>query len=936
LNGSGPDLHIIIDVPPEQFNRTAPTDSDLGSLDLFPAPPLQDDETMQRRVLGHVFGRDVPGRMIGRYEYVRTLGSGGMGVVHLTRDPELDRLVAVKLVHKRALSPHSAERLRREAATLAKLNHVNIVTVYDVGEHEGELFIAMEHVEGSTLHDWQHGGSRRSVTELIDVYRQAAAGLAAAHRAGVVHRDFKPSNVLVGSDGRVRVADFGLAMDESRDSQAPTSTPDRSTRRTRGGTPGFMAPEVAAGERASDRADQFALCVSMCEGLSGILVGRGDILSPIRPRWLRRVLARGMSPDPRHRWPDLQTLHARLDLSRRYRPWFVGGLTGSGVIAGALLSFVFATESSLCPDPSATFDTVWSTDRRAALHEQLHASGKAWVGDLSRLLDSELEVQRERWIGARNQLCQATWVDKVRSEASLDRGNACLDRHLETIDLLLGLVEEGDEASLTRLHDQLAMLGDPRDCTRDQPARAEEHERSDLAIEWRELDELKLRVAGGNYAEVHGEVRALAARAAEVEAPLLHAETLYLITTIEARLDPTAAIDTGIRAELSAERAGADELRFEIQRRMVWIHVNFVPDVEAAHRWFERASATHDRLGSPRHLAVEFASARAEIAAVDGDLQTAAALLEEALDLAQSFGADASRIDELELALANRLADAGRREEAIARYRQIATARAKRLGAEHPDVAIPLVNLGLTLIEADRSADALPHLERVIRIRERAHGPDASSLEGTLVLMSRVQLEIGNLDEALALAKRAHGIDVRAKSSGDPARLNGSRLIVHVHLARGEYEPALAADLLALELLDDGPSTTPLKVGLHYEIGWLLCRLGRHEEAAPHLERALDQGDDVVRRQAKLALVDVHLARGQTDLALRDLDEIRPVRSEEDLEYVAQHNWLEARALIASGGSGARELLDSAEAGYRALSPRPDIAASLKELNDEE
>ncbi len=923
-----------IEVPPEQPTTTAVTDG-VRHPAPFPAPP-EPDEATKREVLDSIFNGQ--SRMIGRYEYVRKLGAGGMGVVHLARDTKLPRMVAIKFVQNHALSPRSTDRLRREADTLAKLKHPNIVTVYDIGEHKGELFIAMEYVEGSTLDDWQLS-SRRSLRELLQVYDGAAAGLWAAHQAGIVHRDFKPSNVLVGNDGSVRVADFGLAVDESRDSKGPTITSDGATQRTRGGTKGFMAPEVEADDVISDRADQFAFCVSMCEGLTRKLARESsDILTPVRPRWLRRILARGMNPDPLRRWADMEALRIRLNLDRRRRRWYASGLLGAGMTAGVILSFIFASESPVCPDPSATFDAVWSSGRQTALRNQLQDSDKAWIADLADVLESEIEAQRDGWISTRNELCRNTWVDKVRSEASLDRGNACLDRHLERIDLLLGLVAEADEESLAHLHIQLAALGDPGDCANETPRSSEERERPELAQEWRQLEVLKLRVAGGDQREALAEARALAARAAEWDAPLLHAETSYLMMMIEARLAPNQAIETGIQAELSAERAGADELRFEVQRRLVWVQMNFLDDAEAAHAWFDRADATYDRLGKPLRLAATRTSARAEIAAIDGDHETAVELLEDALEFAEDSKASPLQVDELELALANRLAEAGYSGAAISRYEKIVASREARLGKGHPEVATALFNLGITLADEGTGVEALLPLERAVEIREQVYGPISLPLEEPLVSTSQIHLELGNVDEALTRASRAHEIDIRFREASDPARLNGARLIAHAHLARGDYEAALAIDRLALELLDEGPDTSPLKVGIHYEIGWLSCRLGEYEQAAQHLKISVERGDAVVRRQAILAMADVHLARKRPELALRELDAVRPQGADDDLEFVAQHNWLEARALLASGNSRARvqALLDAAEAGYRRLPPRPDIIANLKELKNED
>jgi eukaryotic-like serine/threonine-protein kinase len=210
----------------------------------------------------------------GRYVFAGELGAGGMGVVYAARDPELDRIVAVKLLRGES-DPRRQDRLRREAQVMAQLAHPNVVAVYDVGVLEDGLFIAMEYVEGETLARWL--AAPRSRREILDAYCAAGRGLAAAHAAGIVHRDFKPENVLVGKDGRVRVSDFGLARPTALRAQLRGTvaegpgaalvaglTPPLSDLTAPGtlmGTPRYMAPEVHGGKEADALSDQFSFCV---------------------------------------------------------------------------------------------------------------------------------------------------------------------------------------------------------------------------------------------------------------------------------------------------------------------------------------------------------------------------------------------------------------------------------------------------------------------------------------------------------------------------------------------------------------------------------------------------------------------------------------------------------------------------------------------------
>ncbi|HVH98676.1 MAG TPA: serine/threonine-protein kinase [Enhygromyxa sp.] len=215
-------------------------------------------EQMEQRIASRLFpglsdervGRATP-HYVAHYRVLRKLGRGGMGVVYAAEDQKLGRVVAIKLLHRRELSERGRQRLMDEARTLAKLSHPNVVHVYEVGEQAQDLFIAMEFIEGETLAKWQR--ERRQRTELLGAYLQAGAGLVAAHRSGIIHCDFKPANVLVGRDGRVRVVDFGLAREDesaSTDRIRVAGYGSNSIAQV-AGTPGYAAPELFIGRPVS-------------------------------------------------------------------------------------------------------------------------------------------------------------------------------------------------------------------------------------------------------------------------------------------------------------------------------------------------------------------------------------------------------------------------------------------------------------------------------------------------------------------------------------------------------------------------------------------------------------------------------------------------------------------------------------------------------------
>ena len=250
-------------------------------------------------------------RRIGRYELVRSLGAGGMGVVWEAIDPELGRRVAIKLMREER-SARLAERMKREAQALAQLHHPNVVAVYDVGLDDGELYLVMQLVVGATI-DRVLEASTLTRGEIVALVAQAGRGLAAAHRAGIVHRDFKPSNVLVDGDGVARVSDFGLARASDAGGGGAGGVADGSldasiTRGDLVGTPAYMAPEQFLGGPITAATDQFAFCVTLWEALAGerpfagasvdevreaVIAGRMRELPARIPRRARSVLLRG-------------------------------------------------------------------------------------------------------------------------------------------------------------------------------------------------------------------------------------------------------------------------------------------------------------------------------------------------------------------------------------------------------------------------------------------------------------------------------------------------------------------------------------------------------------------------------------------------------------------------------------------------------------------
>ncbi|HEX8539262.1 MAG TPA: protein kinase, partial [Cystobacter sp.] len=316
-----------------------------------------------------------PGSRVDRYVIERVLGMGGMGAVYLAHDPELHRRVAIKLLHTwlSELPEHEEHKSRflREAQAMASVSHPNVVTIHDLLHVEGQLFVAMEYVEGTTLREWVR--TPRSTRQILEIFRQAGAGLAAAHAAGLIHRDIKPSNILIGVDGSVRVSDFGLARSREGVPEAPR--PERAPGQERWlgqeltlagrvvGTPGYMAPEqMTLLAPVDERSDQFSFCAALYETLHGCRPFAGSTeavlernmrarrFQPSRtrarvPPWLSDVVLRGLSYEPKERFPSMEALlqalardpareqeSARSRVRRRVRRGVLLGALATGLV----------------------------------------------------------------------------------------------------------------------------------------------------------------------------------------------------------------------------------------------------------------------------------------------------------------------------------------------------------------------------------------------------------------------------------------------------------------------------------------------------------------------------------------------------------------------------------------------------------------------------
>jgi serine/threonine protein kinase len=455
------------------------------------------------------------GVCIGRYVVLRWIGEGGMGVVYKAYDPELERAVALKLLHAMgegtsASATEHRDRLFREAKALARLSHPNVLAIHDVGTFGADVFLATEFVEGPTLSAWLVE-KKRSRAEVLRVLLDAGEGLAAAHRAGLVHRDFKPANVMVSTDGRVRVLDFGLARAEP--GEAPGELPDEllapftgpatipppppaesselappSSRRPESappglldltitevgqvvGTPAFMSPEQHRLWAVDPRSDQYSFCVTAYQALYGQLPfeGRGAIYTVnlmegrVRsapagsdvPRWIRLILLRGLSVDPGARFASLDELLAALrsDPMAARRRWLAVAAAGAmALLVGSGLALRRAPPAAEppCRGAERKLAGVWDDERRRAVHAAFGATALAGAEDAFARTAAALDDYARRWVAMHVDACEATQVRGEQSAEMLDLRVECLGDDLEELRAQVDVLARADATTVSK------------------------------------------------------------------------------------------------------------------------------------------------------------------------------------------------------------------------------------------------------------------------------------------------------------------------------------------------------------------------------------------------------------------------------------------------------------------------------------------------------
>ncbi|MBX7082277.1 MAG: serine/threonine-protein kinase [Nannocystaceae bacterium] len=728
---------------------------------------------------------------VGRFVVLRRLGAGGMGVVLLAYDEPLDRKVAVKLLFPEfASDPERQRRLLHEAQVLAKLSHPHVVVVHEAGEDQGRWYLAMEFVEGQTLRQW--AAQSRSVGQLLDAFVQAGRGLAAAHAMGVIHRDFKPDNVMVDPGGRVRVLDFGLAVSLAQAGDDAIA-----------GTPAYMAPEQLAGRELDGRTDQYALCVSLAE----CLLGRRPAMQPgggVGPnaladrrigRGLRAVLERGLALRPADRFEDMAALLRALERVRRpSRWWWAPGLLAAGF---ALRYALPGVEAAPCGGIAAEIEPDWNPQVQAALVAAAGVDARPPWFDV-------IDAWRERWIAAATRVCEDTRVRRVQSEEMLDRQRTCLAGQRRTLRAMTEVVIDRGAAELARAQGRVAGLPRPEDCT--DPAQLTDVEPPPPAIA-DEVEQLRMRLARARVLAEGGDGHAalsliddIAAEADRLGYPPLRAE-------VEARRghaaiaagDPAAARASLRRAYQLARKSSYDIVAFDAAIRMA-ATLSSIDTTQAA-LWLDLAELELAG-GIGTEPAIRLDLTRARIASSEHRYADALPPLAQALAAATEHGSDPLVIADIRERLGTAYAHLGRYDESIAEHLVVLQTRERLMADGNPERAFPLINIGTALRGAGRLAESLDWLARGERALAVALGEDHPNHAAALFNLAATERALLRLDDALAHLRRVETIERAAYGENSGARADTLVALAEVLRERGESAEATRLLQEAVEIYE--------------------------------------------------------------------------------------------------------------------------------------
>lgn len=764
-----------------------------------------------------------------------------MGVVYAGYDERLDRKVAIKLLHAHATGESVGRaRLVREAQVMAKVVHPNVAHVYEVAQQERRVYVVMQFIDGVDLAAWRERDAP-GWEAAAGAYLQAGRGLAAAHAAGLVHRDFKPSNVMIDHAGHVRVLDFGIARETDdvsstvRDEEE-LSPEDMDELRTRTGavvgTPAYLPPEVLRGNKADERSDQFSFCVSMFETIYGrrpfgngktsdLIIALLDGQPPRRPEanvpgWVFRVLSRGLRAEPEERYDSMESLLQAIERGLRGNRVWVGLATLGGVAAVGGLAFALGgdAKSDPCPIGRDALGEAWSAERQAAVKSSMTGLAATFADQAWTRAEARVEEHAGEWVEGMREACEATRVHGLQSEQAFDLRAQCLSERRREFDALTRVLTEADLETLKQLDDLLGALtpvytcespvAQPLDTPPPGTADAVEGIRDDLARA------RALSFAGrGDEAVALGQE--LLERAAGIDMPWLQAQVARGVGEVLAskgkfgdalllfRRAYAGFVGVGDRAGTAA--AATSVTKMHIRRA----------ELAAGREWMFHAEASLSSISDPPPiLRINLKYMRAWALQAEGNLEESAALLEDALALAEASGEGTTRFRQM---LAQTFRSRGSWARAIDTFEMLIAECVDGVGSEHPECIRLEADLAFTLLkkgEIDRARALFDRL--VVRARVTFSGGYVGEIDSLLNNAAGAYERVGLYDAAQELFEEVHASRLKRLGPEHPLTAHPLNNLGNVFVSLEDWDQAEVNFAKALVILEKAQGPTHLHV----------------------------------------------------------------------------------------------------------------------------
>ncbi|WP_224250060.1 tetratricopeptide repeat protein [Hyalangium gracile] len=851
----------VTEVPPDQQEVSYATGAAFGTGDSAVAPS-REPVTPQWIKEGRPPER---GEQVGRYLILEKVGQGGMGTVYAAWDPDLGRRVAIKLLrmdkqHAEGRTVGQA-RLLREAQAMARVTHPHVISVYDVGTLGEGVFVAMEFVDGTTLKKWIKE-KPHAWHEVLDTFVAAGRGLAGAHAAGLVHRDFKPDNVLIGKDGRIRVTDFGLARLAEEGAEPPRpalpagapvdESPELAQLTQDGhavGTLMYMSPEQRRGEAPDARADQFSFCVALYWALFGVWPFErqrsakdadyspasshkgtsrpsqrtGDLRpvdpttgafepprEPRVPAFVRRAILRGLAPDPKDRFPSMEALLTQLE----YRPRQVR--LAAGAAAMVLLASVggyawyahgaAARQALVCSGAEQKLAGIWDAAVRKQVTDGLVATGNPQAADVATRVTGLLDGYTRDWVEASTEACRATRIRGEQTEALLSLRVVCLERRLKDVKAVTGLLASADPELLPKAADTVSLLPSLQGCadvttlSQVEPPPDSPQARQEIERISSQLAQAKALTDAGRYKQARDVAEPAVQAASALGYRPLEAEALFFKGAAEARAGAPEDAERNLTQALRTALASHNDPVMTRSASTLLFAIGFNPErLEEALRWSEFAKASLARMGGNEELEGE---------------------------LFNYLGVTYTRL--------------GKNTESLASLQRALQLVERSLGPDHVRRANILGNMGNAYRQEGQFEDSVRVYTQAIEIRERLSGPTHPIVGYLYYGRAQSRLRLEDFEKAEADAKRSLEIHIAARGPEHPETGDAYDVVGQVYLASKRYREALEPYQKALDIKektvgkdDETVSYSALGLGLSY------LELDESAKALPLLERVL-------------------------------------------------------------------------------------------------